>query len=245
MGKERADILLVKKGLVESREKAKRLIMAGSVTTRDKKVKKPGELIDEEEELRVTKPLPYVSRGGIKLSFALDHFKIDPRGKVGLDVGASSGGFTDCLIKRSAEKVYAIDVGYGQLDWRLRKDPRVVAIERQNIRYFTKDMLPEPVDLITVDVSFISLKKVLPHLIPLIKGNGEIICLIKPQFEVGKEEVEKKGVIKTAEKHQKVIDEITHFAGKIGLKVRGVIQSPLLGAEGNKEFFIYLIKPAL
>ncbi|MCD6451077.1 MAG: TlyA family RNA methyltransferase [Acidobacteria bacterium] len=243
MGKERADLLLVRKGLVETREKAKRLIMAGAVKAGEKRIKKPSELIEENEELKVTETLPYVSRGGIKLAFALDHFGIEIRGKVVLDVGASTGGFTDCLIKRGAKKVYALDVGYGQLDWRLRKDPRVVPIERQNIRYFIKEQRPQPVDLITVDVSFISLKKVLPHLIPLVIEGGEILCLIKPQFEVGKEEVEKKGIIKTPEKHKKVVEEISIFAQNIGLVSKGIIPSPILGVKGNKEFFIYLVKP--
>jgi len=228
---------------VETREKAKRLIMAGAVKAGEKRIRKPSELIEENEELKVTETLPYVSRGGLKLAFALDHFGIEIRGKVVLDVGASTGGFTDCLIKRGAKKVYALDVGYGQLDWRLRKDPRVVPIERQNIRYFSKEQLPQPVDLITVDVSFISLKKVLPHLIPLVIEGGEILCLIKPQFEVGKEEVEKKGIIKTPEKHKKVVEEISIFAQNIGLVSKGIIPSPILGVKGNKEFFIYLVKP--
>lgn len=237
---------MVSKGLAESREKAQALIMAGNVLVGMQKVDKPSLKVDSQVEITLKgKPLPFVSRGGIKLDFALIHFAVQVKDKVAMDVGSSTGGFADCLLQQGAKKVYAIDVGYGQLAWKLQQDSRVVAIERQNIRYLSSEQVPEKVDLATIDVSFISLKKVLPPVIKFLKEPGEILCLVKPQFEVGKGEVGKKGVVKDEEKHKRVVKEITCFAEHMGLFPKGSIESPLLGPKGNKEFFIYLIKPAI
>lgn len=243
MKKERLDKLLVRRGLAPSRQRAQALIMAGAVLVDGQRVTKAGQQVSEDTPLElIGDPIPYVSRGGLKLEGALDHFAVTVQGKVAMDVGASTGGFTDCLLKRGARKVYAVDVGYGQLHWRLRQDPRVVCLERRNIRYLRKEEVPEEVDLVTIDTSFISLKLVIPATLIFVKPKGELLALIKPQFEVGKGEVEKGGVVKDPEKHRRVIREIWSFCEELGLRPEGVMESPLRGPKGNKEFFIYLQK---
>lgn len=240
--KTRADLLLVERGLAESREKAKVLILAGKVLyTFDGKnfhrLLKPSQTLPPTAELKVEEDLPYVSRGGLKLEQALNLFDVDPSGLVCLDVGASTGGFTDCLLQRGAKRVYAVDVGKGLLHPKLREDQRVVVLEGINARYLTPSYFPEKMDLITVDVSFISLKKVLPALKDLLKDNGLIIALIKPQFELSPREV-KKGVVRDPKLHFKVVNEIWEFAKNLGFEPLGVVESPILGAKGNKEFLI-------
>lgn len=239
--KDRLDKMMVESGLVESRHKAQALIMEGKVWVGEKRMEKAGIRIGRDEVIEIRgKEYPYVSRGGTKLEKALDHWQINVPGKTFLDVGASTGGFTDCLLQRGADRVCAVDVGYGQLAWKLQCDERVVNIERTNIRYLTKEELGVEPDSAVVDVSFISLKKVIPKVIELIKKGGDIIALIKPQFEVGKGEVGKRGVIGDPQTHKKVIQEISSFALEAGLVVRGVVESPLLGPKGNREFFIFL-----
>jgi 23S rRNA (cytidine1920-2'-O)/16S rRNA (cytidine1409-2'-O)-methyltransferase len=241
--KERLDNLLVDRGLVSSRERAKALIVEGKVLVDQQKIDKPGATVHVEAQLELTAQLPYVSRGGLKLDGALSAFGIDPGGMVAMDVGASTGGFTDCILQRGAKKVYAVDVGYGQLAWKLRNDPRVVTLERANIRYLQREAVEEEgVDLILIDTSFISIEKFLPHLLGFLKEGGILVGLIKPQFEVGKGEVGKGGVVKDPVLHQKAIDRISAFSRELGLRVLGVAESPLLGPKGNKEFFIHLLK---
>jgi len=242
MPKRRLDNLLLERGIVQSRERAKGLILSGDVRVNGSPVNKAGTLIDENAEIEITKDIPYVSRGGLKLEKAIKEFNINVKDKVAIDVGASTGGFTDCLIQYGAKKVYAVDVGYGQLAWKLRNDPRVVIIERKNVRYIKPSDIGEPVDIATIDVSFISLKLVLPVVKNLLKENGEIIALIKPQFEVGRGEVGKGGIVKDEEKHKKVISEIKSFAIDSGFKVLNVTKSPIAGQKGNVEFLIYLQK---
>ncbi len=242
--KERLDKLLIKKGLVSSRERAKALILEGRVLVNRSPVDKAGTLIDEGAEIVLRgEDLPYVSRGGLKLEAALEHFHIQLDGRVVMDVGASTGGFTDCMLQKGARKVYAVDVGYGQLSWKLRKDPRVVVLERTNIRYLTEEMLPEKVDFVTIDVSFISLLKVVPKILEFLKAGGGILALIKPQFEVGKGEVDKGGVIKSVEKRMNVVRKITEGLESLGLAMQGVFESPVKGQKGNIEYFIYMINP--
>ena len=241
--KERLDRLLVERGIVQSREKARALIMAGKVTVEGRTMDKPGAQVSVEAKLHLREgESSYVSRGGEKLEGALEAFGIDPKGIVVMDVGASTGGFTDCVLQKGAQKVYAVDVGYGQLAWKLQRDPRVMNLERRNIRYLKKEEIQEETDLILIDVSFISIEKFLPHLLGFLKEGGGILGLIKPQFEVGKGEVGKGGVVREAALHQKVIDRISTFSRGLGLKVVGVTESSLLGPKGNKEFFIYLKK---
>ncbi|HEC98144.1 MAG TPA: TlyA family RNA methyltransferase [Nitrospirae bacterium] len=243
--RERLDKLLIKKGLASSRERAKALILEGRVLVNTLPVDKAGTLIDERAEIVLRgEELPYASRGGLKLEGALEHFHIQLDGLVVMDVGASTGGFTDCMLQRGARKVYAVDVGYGQLSWKLRKDPRVVVLERTNIRYLTGEMVPEKVDLVTIDVSFISLLKVVPKILEFLKDGGGILALIKPQFEVGKGEVDKGGVIKSIEKRMNVVMRITEGFESLDLDVQGVSESPVKGQKGNIEYFIYVIKPA-
>ena len=242
--KTRADLLLVERGIAESREKAKVLILAGKVFySLDGKnfhrVSKPSQTLSPSAEFKVEEDLPYVSRGGLKLEQALNFFEVDPSGLVCLDVGASTGGFTDCLLQRGAKRVYAVDVGKGLLHPKLREDPRVVVLEGINARYLTPSYFPEKMDLITVDVSFISLKKVLPALKELLKDNGLIIALIKPQYELSPKEV-KKGIVRDPKLHFKVVNEIWEFAKDLGFEPLGVVESPILGAKGNKEFLICL-----
>ena len=241
--KERLDKLLVEKGIVQSRERARALIMSGKVAVEGKLIDKPGVQINVEANLKLRgEESPFVSRGGKKLEGALKTFGIDPKGMVVMDIGASTGGFTDCVLQKNAQKVYAIDVGYGQLAWKLQKDHRVVNLERRNTRYLKREEIQNEADLILIDTSFISIEKFLPFLLRFLKEGGSILSLIKPQFEVGKGEVGKGGVVRDGALHQKVIDRISTFSRELGLKVLGVTESPLLGPKGNKEFFIYLKK---
>lgn len=242
-GKERIDKQLIEKGLVQSREKASALIMEGKVLVNGSIVDKPGTKVDLESLIHLQEEdSPYVSRGGKKLKGAIDAFRIDPRGMVVMDVGASTGGFTDCILQKGARKVYAVDVGYGQLAWKLQQDPRVVNLERRNIRYLKQEEVGVEMDLILIDTSFISIEKFLSHLLGFLKNGGMILGLIKPQFEVGKGQVGKGGVVRDGALHQKVIDRISGVCISLGLEVLGMIESPLLGPKGNKEFFIYLKK---
>ena len=214
--------------------------MEGRVTVDGQTLEKPGTPVKVVAQLQIQgEDLPYVGRGGLKLEAALKAFKVDREGKVVIDVGASTGGFTDCVLQKGAKKVYAIDVGYGQLAWKLQKDPRVINLERQNIRYLKREEVSEEADLILVDTSFISIEKFLPHLVEFLKEGGDLLCLIKPQFEVGKGEVGKGGVVRDPEKHHRIIERISRFVADKGLILHGVMESPLLGPKGNKEFFIY------
>ncbi len=235
--------MLVERGLVASREEGRSRILAGEVLVDDQPLAKAGSLVDSNALIRMKgKSLPYVSRGGVKLEKALQEFSIEVGDKVVLDVGASTGGFSDCLLAHGARRVYAVDVGYGQLDWKLRNDPRVVVLEKRNIRYLEGEELSDPPQIATIDVSFISLRLVLPKVQKLLTPYGEIVALIKPQFEVGKGKVGKGGVVRSGEEHRRVIEEIKEAAVALKLEVRGVTESPLLGPKGNREFFIYLIK---
>ncbi len=244
MGKrERLDSLLIQRGLVSAREEGRRRILAGEVLVKDQSVTKAGALVDKDVPIRLRgKATPFVSRGGSKLEKALEEFEVKAKGVIALDVGASTGGFTDCLLTRGARRVYAVDVGYGQLDWKLRNDPRVVVMEKKNIRYLQPEELPERPGLAVVDVSFISLRLVLPKVRDLLAEGGKILALIKPQFEVGKGKVGKGGVVRSPEEHDRVLLEIKEAAEAIHLEVSGVTESPLLGPKGNKEFFIYLVR---
>ena len=236
----RIDRLLVDRGLIASREKAQSRVMAGEVLVDEQKVEKPGHAVPEDSEIRfLGEPPPYVSRGGFKLQGALDHFKIDVRGRVGLDVGASTGGFTDCLLQRGARRVYAVDAGVNQLDWKLRQDERVVVHEKVNARYLDREVVPEPVSFACCDVSFISATLILPALPPLLDEAADLIVLVKPQFEVGKGEVGKGGIVKDPALHEQAVDRVRVAAGEIGFTVKGVIESPILGAEGNREFLLH------
>ena len=239
--KHRLDLIVVEKGMAKSRQRAQAIIMAGKVYVNERPVDKPGFFVSPEDcvELKGT-DIPYVSRGGLKLEAALHELRLDVAGSICIDVGASTGGFTDCLLQHGAERVYAVDVGYGQLAWKLRQDPRVIVIERTNVRYMTADAIPAPVDLISVDVSFISLKIVVPAIIQFLKSDASILGLIKPQFEVGKRQVGKGGVVKQPELHQQVIKDLSDFFETIGLAPLSVYPSPLLGPKGNREFFIFL-----
>ena len=240
--RERLDKLLVERGVAPSRERARALIMAGQVIVDDHVVAKAGHMISLEATIRLKgADHPYVSRGGVKLQRALDEFGIDVTDLVALDVGASTGGFTDCLLQRGARKVYAVDVGYGQLAWRLRQDERVINLEKTNIRYLERERIPETPDLAVIDASFISLDKILPHVIMLIKPAGILIALIKPQFEVGRGEVGKGGVVRDEEKHRSVVEKVTNLAEDLAHTVKGVVESPILGPKGNKEFLICLV----
>lgn len=241
-GKQRLDLLLVERGLAESSEQARRLIMAGEVLVDNQVSDKPGRTVGRDADLRVKPPLPYVSRGGQKLAAALAAFPVVVAGRVGLDVGASTGGFTDCLLQHGAARVYAVDVGYGQLAWKLRSDPRVVVLERTNIRHL--EQLPEGAlaDLAVIDASFISLGLVLPPTLRLITPDAPVVALIKPQFEAGQEDVGKGGVVRDAKVHGRVLQETAALAASLGLGVGGLIPSPLLGPAGNVEFLIWLIR---
>ena len=243
--KVRLDRLLVERGICQTRERARALIMSGAVIVGDMRTDKAGALVSVVADIRIKgEDNPFVSRGGLKLRGALHELKIDVGDLVILDVGASTGGFTDCLLQEGARKVYALDVGYGQLAWKLRGDKRVGIIERTNIRYFDGAGIEETIDMATIDTSFISLKLVIPAVLKLIKKNEAVIlALIKPQFEAGRGEVEKRGVVKNPEVHKKVIEGIEEFCEGLGLTVAGICESPLTGPEGNKEFFIYLRTP--
>lgn len=237
--KQRLDLLLVERGLVESREQARRLIMAGEVLIDEVVRDKPGQSYTNEVTVRLRNTLPYVSRGGVKLAAALDNFQMDVHGKIAVDVGASTGGFTDCLLQRGVARVYAIDVGYGQLAWKLRSDERVVVMERTNIRHLTA--LPDQflADLAVIDASFISLNLVLPATLPLLQPTADLIALIKPQFEAGKEQVGKGGVVREEAVHRRVLAAVFQLAEQLGLAVQGMMPSPLLGPAGNVEFLIW------
>ncbi|MEF9952590.1 MAG: TlyA family RNA methyltransferase [Clostridium sp.] len=241
--KERIDVLLVEKGFFDSREKARKTIMAGLVFVNNNRVDKAGEKIKVDANIEVKgDPIGYVSRGGLKLAKAMKSFGITLEGSVCMDVGASTGGFTDCMLQNHATKVYAVDVGYGQMAWVLRTDERVVCMERTNIRYVKLDDLEGPLDFASIDVSFISLKLVLPVLKTLLTDKGEIVALIKPQFEAGREKVGKKGVVRDPMVHEEVILKIMNFAKSIGYKIRGLDYSPVKGPEGNIEYLLYLSK---
>ncbi len=243
VARSRLDKLLVDRGLSPSREKARALILAGSVIVGEARVDKAGALFPDDVPIRIKgEDNPYVSRGGLKLRSALDVFGISVAGLIAMDVGASTGGFTDCLLQAGAAKVYAIDVGYGQLAWKLREDSRVVVIERTNIRYYQGQDIAETIDLATIDASFISLKLVIPAVLPLIGAEASLIALIKPQFEVGRENVQKHGVVKDRHLHEKVVKDLGDFCLGLGLHVWNSCESPLLGPAGNKEFFIHVSK---
>lgn len=240
-GKKRLDVLLFERGILESRQKAQSIIMAGQVFVDGKRVDKAGASVADDAKIEVKgHTLAYVSRGGLKLKKALDSFEIELNGVTAIDAGASTGGFTDCMLSRGAEKVYAVDVGYGQLAWSLRNDSRVVCMERTNVRYLTPEDIPEPLDFATIDVSFISLKLVLPAIRSLLKDTGEIVCLIKPQFEAGKEKVGKKGVVRDKTVHLEVLEQFLSYAAENRLFVKGITFSPIRGPEGNIEYLGYL-----
>ena len=238
---ERLDIYLVEKGLVESREKGKAMIMAGIVFVNNQKVDKPGFQVKDGMNVEVRgETLKYVSRGGLKLEKAMENFNISLKDKICADIGASTGGFTDCMLQNGAVKVYSVDVGYGQLAWKLRTDERVVNLERTNFRYCTKEQVTDDLDFASVDVSFISLTKILPVLKSLMKQFGECVCLIKPQFEAGKEKVGKKGVVREASTHLEVVNKIKDFSIEIGFSVLNLEFSPIKGPQGNIEYLIHL-----
>ena len=236
----RLDVMLFKRGLVADPEIAKRLIMAGKVLVDGQKADKPGKKFSDGASIEILEDMPYVSRGGLKLEKALRDFNIDVRGKVAIDVGASTGGFTDCLLQHGAKFVYAVDVGYGQLAWKLRNDPRVKVLERTNIRYVKRNNFDKQIELATIDVSFISLRKVLPVMVSLFSGSGEVIALVKPQFEASKHLVEKGGVVKDPEVHKQVIVELIRYSTHNGFTIAGLTYSPITGPAGNIEYFIFL-----
>ena len=239
--KKRLDVLLTEQGYADSRSKAQAIIMAGQVYVDGQKADKPGISYEETVSIEVRGvTCPYVSRGGLKLEKALRDFGVEPKDYVCSDSGASTGGFTDCLLQQGAKKVFAIDVGYGQLDWKIRSDERVVVMERTNIRYVTPEDLGEPLDLSVIDVSFISLKIVLPTIKTLLKPTGQVLCLIKPQFEAGKEKVGKKGVVRDPQTHQEVLDMFVELADSLGFTILGLTFSPVKGPEGNIEFLGHL-----
>ena len=241
--KERLDVLLVKRNLAASREKAKAIIMSGNVYVDNQKEDKPGTTFPEESKIEVRgHTLPYVSRGGLKLEKAMNNFGVSLAGKVCMDVGASTGGFTDCMLQNGAVKVYSIDVGYGQLDWKLRNDPRVVCMEKTNIRYVLPENLQEPAQFSSIDVSFISLTKVLLPVRNLLTEDGEIVCLIKPQFEAGREKVGKKGVVRDPAVHLEVIEKVIAYASSISMEPCHLSFSPIKGPEGNIEYLLHLKK---
>ncbi len=241
--KERLDVLLVKRGLAVSREKAKAVIMAGSVYVDNQKEDKAGTMFADTVQIEVRgNTLKYVSRGGLKLEKAMTHFGLSLEGCICMDVGSSTGGFTDCMLQNGAVKVYAIDVGHGQLDWKLRNDPRVVCMEKTNIRYVTPEDIDEKADFSSIDVSFISLTKVLPPVYELLKDQGQVVCLIKPQFEAGREKVGKKGVVRDPAVHREVIEKVTDFASKTGFALLNLEYSPIKGPEGNIEYLLHLQK---
>lgn len=243
MAKERLDAALVNRGLISGRDKAKALIMAGKVYVNGVKCEKAGEAVSEDAEIEVKAPaLPFVSRGGLKLQKAMETFPIDLKDNVCMDIGASTGGFTDCMLISGAKRVYAVDVGYGQLAWKLRTDERVINLERTNARYLDREKVPEDIDFISVDVSFISLKLILPVVYSFLKDTGSACLLIKPQFEAGKDKVGKKGVVRDIAVHNEVIERVIEEAKELGFAVKGLTFSPVKGPEGNIEYLIYLKK---
>ena len=241
--KSRLDVILVNRGLAASREKAKALIMSGNVFVAGQREDKPGAMFSEDCELSVKEnPLKYVSRGGLKLEKAVSVFGLSFQGMTCLDIGASTGGFTDVMLKNGAEKVYAVDVGYGQLDWKLRSDPRVVCMEKTNFRYVTPEDVPDPIDFASCDVSFISLSKILPPAFLLLREDALMVCLIKPQFEAGREKVGKKGVVRDREVHREVILSVCQAAAQTGFLLKNLSYSPIRGPEGNIEYLLELSK---
>ncbi len=238
MSKKRIDVLLVERELAETRQRAQALVLAGDVQVNGRVASKPGMLVPDDADITVRQPLRYVSRGGLKLEGALSEFHVHVIGKVCVDVGASTGGFTDCLLQNGAARIYAIDVGYGQLAWKLRTDPRVIVMDRTNIRRLVS--LPEPVDLAVIDASFISLQLILPVVKKLLKPLGEVVALVKPQFEAGRQQVGKGGIVRDPDVHRAVLARLSRFAGDAGWRIRGMARSRIVGAEGNVEFFMYL-----
>lgn len=239
--KKRLDVLLFERGLVESRQRAQSMIMAGQVLVEGKRVDKAGASVQENAMIELKgQGLPYVSRGGLKLEKALDTFQIDLKGAYAIDAGASTGGFTDCMLQRGAQKVYAVDVGYGQLAWTLRSDPRVICMERTNVRYLTPEVISEALDFASIDVSFISLKLILPAIRALLRESGSVVCLVKPQFEAGKEKVGKKGVVRDPAVHLEVLEQFQRHALESGFYINNLTFSPVRGPEGNIEYLAYL-----
>ena len=238
----RLDQLLVGRGLFPSREQARRAILAGEVSVATRVVDKPSELLDEQTTIAVRPTRKYVGRGALKLESALDYFDIDVQGKTALDIGASTGGFTDCMLQRGAEKIYAVDVGYGQLDWKLRNNPRVVALEKINARFLSSVQVREPVDICVIDVSFISLTLLLSNAVALLKPDGVILALIKPQFELQRSEVGKGGIVRDPRLHQKAQDKIVAFVNDLGHVVAGIASAAIKGVDGNQEFFACIRK---
>lgn len=241
MAKKRLDVLLVEQGLAESRQKAQAIIMAGQVYAGERRCDKAGLALDEGIVLEVRgQAMPYVSRGGLKLEKAMKSFPIVLKDRIAADIGASTGGFTDCMLKNGAARVYAVDVGYGQLAWAIRNDPRVVCLERTNARYLTVEQIPEPLDFASIDVSFISLGLILPALRPLLRNGGEVVALVKPQFEAGREKVGKKGVVRDPIVHLEVLEQFLHHAAQSDFSVKGLDFSPIRGPEGNIEYLGHL-----
>lgn len=241
--KPRLDRLLVDRGLAESRERGQAMIIAGLVLVNGQKVEKSGSLVPGDADIRILgDPMPYVSRGGLKLEKALDEYGIDVKDKTCLDVGASTGGFTDCLLQHGAKKVYAVDVGYGQMAWKVRQDPRVIVIERTNIRDMSPSLIPEKTDIAVIDVSFISLEKVIPSVLGFLNPGAGIIALIKPQFEVGKGQVGKGGIVRDVVAREAAVEKVRAAFRSAGLEVRGIIASPITGQDGNIEYLIYALK---
>ncbi|MDD5927006.1 MAG: TlyA family RNA methyltransferase [Firmicutes bacterium] len=239
--KERLDVLLVKKGLYQSRERAKASIMAGIVYVDGQKSDKAGNMVDTEAEITVKENIcPYVSRGGLKLEKSMKIWHINLENKVCMDIGASTGGFTDCMLQKGASKVYAVDVGYGQLDYKLRTDPRVVNMEKCNIRYLDLDKIYDPIDFISIDVSFISLRLVFPVASRLLGEKGSLVCLVKPQFEAGRDQVGKKGIVRDRKVHKQVIENVIQYAEENGFYAYGLTFSPVTGAKGNIEYLLFL-----
>lgn len=241
----RADLALVELGLAPSREKARALILAGQVLNGDRPVDKAGDLVAAQAPLRLRgEPLPFVSRGGLKLAHALKEFAIDVQGRVAVDIGASTGGFTDCLLQAGAARVYCVDVGHGQLDWKVASDARVVVIDRTNIRYMPPDRIPEPCDLAVIDVSFISLRLVLPALPPLLRPGAPVVALVKPQFEVGRERVGKGGIVREEAHREQAVADVIAAASELGFTLHGRTTSPITGGKGNVEYLIHITCPA-
>lgn len=236
--KERLDRVMMAQGLMASREAAARTVLAGGVSVDGIMVDKPAKLIPPDARIEIVQPALFVSRSGDKLAAALDAFHIDPSGTIGLDVGCSTGGFTDCLLQRGAARIYAIDVGYGQFEWRLRQDSRVVLLERTNIRYVDRVAVPEPIDLAVIDVSFISLTLVLPAVVPLLNSATTVVALVKPQFEVGKGQVGRGGIVRDDAQREAVTEKVIACAVHLGLQLKGVLDSPVIGRKGNREILV-------
>ena len=236
--KVRLDLMLAAQGLVPSREAAARTVLAGGVLVDGIMVDKPAKLVPLDARIEIVQPALFVSRSGDKLAAALDAFHIDPKGAIGLDVGCSTGGFTDCLLQRGATRIYAIDVGYGQFEWRLRKDSRVILLERTNIRYVDRTTVPEPIDLAVIDVSFISLTLVLPSVVHLLNSSAVVVVLVKPQFEVGKGQVGRGGIVRDDAQREAVTEKVITCAAQLGLQLKGVLDSPVVGRKGNREILV-------